>query len=78
MKKLTIAIVAGFMSLAVAGAYAVDEMKKDKMDKMDKSKGDMMKSDKAMDKSKSGMMKEEKMGKMDKMDKSKKKKDETK
>ena len=56
MKKLMIAIVAGFMSLAVAGAYAADEMKKDKMDK---SKGDMMKSDKGMTKSEKGMAKSE-------------------
>ena len=50
MKKVTIAIVAAFMSMAFAGAYAAagtDDMKKDKMDK---SKGDMMKSDTSKDK----------------------------
>ena len=48
MKKVAIAVVAAFMSMAFAGAYAGEEMKK--ADKMDKSKGEMMKSDTAKDK----------------------------
>ena len=65
MRKLFVALVAGFMSFAIAGAYAADEMKKDK------SKGDMMKSDTGMMKSEKGMAKSE-----DAMAKKGKKKDE--
>jgi hypothetical protein len=51
MKKLMIALVAGMLSVSVAGAIAADDMKKDKMDKMDKSKKGEAKMDK-MDKKK--------------------------
>ena len=47
MNKLIVAVVAGFMSLAVAGAYAADDMKK----------GDTKKSDSGMTKSEKGMAK---------------------
>lgn len=47
MKKLIVALVAGFMSLAVAGAYATDDMKK----------GEGKKSDTGMTKSEKGMAK---------------------
>ena len=47
MKKLIVALVAGFMSLAVAGAYAADDMKK----------GESKKSDTGMTKSEKGMAK---------------------
>ena len=40
MKKLMIALVAGMLSVSVAGAIAADDMKKDKMDKMDKKSAD--------------------------------------
>ena len=63
MKKLIVAVVAGFMSLAVAGAYAADDMKKG-----DKKGDGMSKSDKSMDK---GMAKDD-MGKDDKKGKAKK------
>ena len=45
MKKVAIAVVAAFMSMAFAGAYAAEDMKK-----ADKSKGDAMKSDTAKEK----------------------------
>lgn len=48
MKKLLIALVAGFMSLSVAGAYAADDMKKGADKKSDTG---MSKSDKGMSKS---------------------------
>ena len=46
MKKLIIALVAGFMSLSVAGAYAADD-----------KKGDAKKSDTGMSKSEKGTAK---------------------
>jgi len=52
MKKLMIAIVAGFMSMAVAGAYAADKM--DKMDKMDKASKSGMSSESESEKDKKG------------------------
>ena len=45
MKKVLIAVVAAFLSMAFAGAYAAEDSKK-----ADKGKGDMMKSDTAKDK----------------------------
>jgi hypothetical protein len=47
MKKLMMAVLAGFMSIAVAGAYAGE------------AKGDEMKSEKGMAKSEKGMAKSE-------------------
>ena len=67
MKKLMMAVLAGFLSIAVAGAYAGE------------SKGDMKKSDTGMAKSEKGMAKkEEDMTKEEKdaMKKKKGKKDE--
>ena len=69
MKKLIIALVAGFMSLAVAGAYAADDMKK----------GESKKSDTGMTKSEKGMSKSADAGtKDDEKKKSKKNDDSTK
>jgi hypothetical protein len=68
MKKLLIAFVAGFMSLAVAGAYAADD-----------KKGDSKKSDTGMSKSDKGMAKSADAGaKDDDKDKKKSKKDDKK
>jgi hypothetical protein len=47
MKQLIVAVVAGFLSIAVAGAYAGE------------SKGDAMKSDTGMAKSEKGMAKKD-------------------
>jgi hypothetical protein len=67
MKKLMMALVAGFMSVAVAGAYAGESKGMDKKgDKaMEKSaKGMDKKGDKAMEKSAKGMdKKDDKKGK---------------
>jgi hypothetical protein len=70
MKKLIVALVAGFMSVAVAGAYAADEMKK--------GKGDAMKSDTGMAKSEKGMAKSGDATTKDDTKKSKKKDEMTK
>ncbi len=63
MNKLIVALVAGFMSLAVAGAYAGEDMKK----------GDMKKSDTGMAKSEKGMAKSGDAMSKDHMDKGDKK-----
>ena len=65
MKKLIIALVAGFMSLAVAGAYAADDMKK----------GESKKSDTGMTKSEKGMAKSADAGHKDDEKKKSKKDD---
>jgi hypothetical protein len=65
MKKLIVALVAGFMSLAVAGVYAADDTKKG-----DAKTSDAAKSDKGMAKSGDAMTKDD--------DKKKKKDDKTK
>ena len=65
MKKLLIALVAGFMSLSLAGAYAADD-----------KKGESKKSDTGMSKSEKGMSKSADAGaKDDDKKKSKDKKD---
>ena len=51
MKKLMIALVAGMLSVSVAGAIAADDMKKDKMEKKSADKKGDAKMDK-MDKKK--------------------------
>jgi uncharacterized lipoprotein NlpE involved in copper resistance len=72
MKKLIVALVAGFMSLAVAGAYAAEDAKK----------GDAMKSDTGAAKSDKGAAKSADKAKgadaTAKDDDKKKKKDDTK
>ena len=67
MKKLLIALVAGFMSLSLAGAYAADEMKK----------GADKKSDTGMTKSEKGMAKSADAGTKDDDKKKSKKKEDT-
>jgi hypothetical protein len=66
MKKLIVALVAGFMSLAVAGAYAADD-----------KKGDAKKSDTGMTKSEKGMAKSADAGTKDDDKKKSTKKDST-
>ena len=54
MKKLMTAVLAACLSIAFAGAYAGEEMKKDAMKKDGMSKGEAKKDDKAKDDEKKG------------------------